>query len=121
LDHLSLPNAVYYRLKIVKINGGVSYSQVIRIPIGSSLTKLSIIPNPVHDIMQMAINVSSNGSVDVHMFDMSGKIVRRMKANVQSGVNVISFDQLSRLQQGMYVVAVYTGDEVLRQTIVLVK
>jgi len=71
--------------------------------------------------MQMAINVSSNGSVDVHMFDMSGKIVRRMKANVQSGVNVISFDQLSRLQQGMYVVAVYTGDEVLRQTIVLVK
>jgi hypothetical protein len=121
LDHLSLPNAVYYRLKIVKINGGVSYSQVIRIPIGSSLTKLSILPNPVHDIMQMAVNVSNDGSVDIHMFDMSGKVVRRMRANVQRGVNVISFDQLSKLQEGMYVVAVYTGGEVLRDKIVLVK
>ena len=95
---------------------------MIRIPYGSSsLTKLSIIPNPVHDMMQLAINVGNSGSIDVHIFDMSGKIVRRMKANVQSGTNVISFDQLSKLQEGMYLVVVYTGGEILRQKIVLVK
>jgi hypothetical protein len=122
LEHLSLPNAIYYRLKIVKTNGGVSYSQVIRIPYGSSsLTKLSITPNPVHDMMQLAINAGNNGSIDVHIFDMSGKIVRRMKANVQSGINVISFDQLSKLQEGMYLVLVYAGGEIFRQKIVLVK
>jgi len=85
------------------------------------LTKLSITPNPVHDMMQVAINAGNNGSIDVHIFDMSGKIVRRMKANVQSGINVISFDQLSKLQEGMYVVVVNTGGEILRQKIVLVK
>jgi hypothetical protein len=121
LEHLSLPNAVYYRLKITKTNGGVSYSQVIRIPFGSSFTKLSIIPNPVHDIMQLAINSGYNGSMEINIFDMSGKAVRSMKANVQSGINVISFDQLSRLQEGMYVVVVNTGGEILRQKIVLVK
>jgi len=121
LEHLSLPNAIYYRLKITKTNGGVSYSQVIRIPYGSSLTKLSIIPNPVHDVMQLAINAGSNGTMDVHIFDMSGKAVHRMKATVQSGINVISFDQLSKLQEGMYIVVVYTGGDVFRQKIVLAK
>jgi hypothetical protein len=121
LDHLSLTNAVYYRLKIVKANGSVSYSQVIRLPYGSSLTKLSILPNPVHDVMQVAINAGSSGSIAVHIFDMSGKVVRQIKANVQGGTNVISFDQLSKLQEGMYVVVVYTGGEILRQKIVLVK
>jgi hypothetical protein len=52
---------------------------------------------------------------------MSGKIVRKMKANVQSGINVISFDQLSNLQEGMYVVVVNAGGEILRQKILLVK
>jgi hypothetical protein len=105
----------------VKTNGGVSYSQVIRIPYGSSLTKLTIVPNPVHDMMQMAVNAGTTGSIDVHIFDMSGKIVRKMKANVQSGINVISFDQLSNLQEGMYVVVVNAGGEILRQKILLVK
>src|SRR4029079_16032425 len=109
LEHLSLSNAVYYRLKITKTNGGVSYSQVIRIPYGSSVTKLSILPNPVHDVMQLAINAGSSGSMEVHIFDMAGKVVRQIKANVQGGTNVISFDQLSKLQEGMYVVVVYTG------------
>ena len=121
LQHLTLPNAIYYRLRIVKKSGAVSYSQVIRIPYGSSFTKLSIAPNPVHDMMQIAIDAGSNGSMDIHIFDMSGKIVRRMSANVQSGINVISFDQLSKLQEGMYIVVVNTGGETLRQKIVLVK
>ena len=121
LEHLSLPNAIYYRLRIIKTSGGVSYSQVIRIPYGSSFTKLSITPNPVHDVMQLAISASSNGSMEIHIFDMSGKVVRKMNANVQSGINVISFDQLSRLQQGTYIAVVYTGGEILRQKIVLVK
>ena len=121
LEHLSLPNAIYYRLKIVKTNGGVSYSQVIRLPYGKSLTKFSIIPNPVRDVMQVAINSANDGSIDLRIFDMAGKIVRSLKANVQSGTNVISFDELSKLQEGMYVVVVYTGEEVLRQKIVLVK
>jgi hypothetical protein len=94
---------------------------VIRIPYGLSFTKLSIIPNPVHDIMQLAVNAVSNGSMEIHIFNMSGKVVRRMNANVQSGINVISFDQLSKLQEGMYVVVVNTGVEILRQKIVLVK
>jgi hypothetical protein len=69
----------------------------------------------------MAVNAGTTGSIDVHIFDMSGKIVRKMKANVQSGINVISFDQLSNLQEGMYVVVVNAGSEILRQKIVLVK
>ena len=121
LQHLTLPNAIYYRLRIIKKSGAVSYSQVIRIPYGSSFTKLSIVPNPVHDMMQIAIDAGGSGSMDIHIFDMSGKIVRRMSANVQSGINVISFDQLSKLQEGMYIVLVNVGGETLRQKIVLVK
>ena len=72
-------------------------------------------------MMQIAIDAGGSGSMDIHIFDMSGKIVRRMSANVQSGINVISFDQLSKLQEGMYIVLVNVGGETLRQKIVLVK
>ena len=47
--------------------------------------------------------------------------MRKIKTNLQVGTNVISIDQLSELQSGMYVVAIYTEGEIFRQKIVLIK
>jgi hypothetical protein len=121
LTHLSIQPALYYRLKIKKTNGNISYSKVIRIPYGSFVTKISIIPNPVHDMMQVTINANNNNLMEAYIYDMSGKAVRKIKTNLQVGTNVISIDQLSELQSGMYVVAIYTEGEIFRQKIVLIK
>ena len=121
LTHLSMQPALYYRLKIKKTNGNISYSKVIRIPYGTLVTKISIIPNPVHDMMQVTINANGDNLMEAYIYDMSGKAMRKIKTNLQVGTNVISIDQLSELQSGMYVVAIYTEGEIFRQKIVLVK
>src|SRR6266496_1314643 len=121
LTHLSMQPALYYRLKIKKTNGNISYSKVIRIPYGTLVTKISIIPNPVHDMMQVTINANGDNLMEAYIYDMSGKAMRKIKTNLQVGTNVISIDQLSELQSGMYVVAIYTEGEILRQKIGLIK
>jgi hypothetical protein len=52
---------------------------------------------------------------------MSGKMVRKTKSDLQVGVNVIGVDNLSSLQNGMYLVVISTGKEIFRQKVVLAK
>jgi hypothetical protein len=110
---------VYYRLKIKKKNGSISYSKIISLPLGTALTKVSVAPNPVHDMMNVTINASSNNLMNLYIYDISGKVVRKMQTNLQTGTNVISVNNLSELQSGMYLVIVSTAGETFRQKIVL--
>jgi hypothetical protein len=121
LSQVPVQSAVYYRLKLNKASGGFNYSRIIRIPYGFVLTKLSIAPNPVHDMMQINLNSLYSGTMQLYLYDMSGKVVRQLKGDLQAGVNVIGIDNLSSLQNGMYLVVISTGQEILRQKVVLAK
>lgn len=113
--------AVYYRLKMKNTSGGISYSKIIRIPFGVLIKTMSIAPNPVHDMMQVTVNTTRNDVMSLYIYDMSGKAVRRILTDLQPGVNVVSVDNLSSMQRGMYVVVASIGGETLRQKIVLSK
>ena len=121
LSHLSIQPAIYYRLKIRKTSGAISYSKVIRIPYGLTVGKISVSPNPVHDMMQVTIQASKTNAMELFMYDMSGKIIRKMQTDLQAGTNVMTVDQLSRFQRGMYFVVIYTEGEVFREKIVIAK
>ena len=121
LSHFSVPPAVFYRLKMKKTNGAISYSKTIRIPYGFMLSRISIAPNPVRDMMQISFNSLNNGVMQMYLYDMSGKAVRTLKSDLQVGVNVIGVDNLSTLQNGMYLVVISTGNEIFRQKVVLAK
>ncbi|TMI94835.1 MAG: T9SS type A sorting domain-containing protein [Bacteroidetes bacterium] len=121
LSSMPVKPAVYYRLKLTKANGGISYSKIIRIPYGFIVTRVSIAPNPVHDMMQVSFNSLNNGIMELYLYDMSGKVVRKMRTDMQAGVNVVGIDNLSSLQNGMYLVVISTGKEIFRQKVVLAK
>jgi hypothetical protein len=82
---------------------------------------MSIAPNPVRDMMQVTVTTTRNDLMDLCIFDLSGKVVRRIKTDLQPGVNVISVDNLSTMQRGMYVVVASIGEQKLREKIVLSK
>ena len=121
ISHFPVQPAVYYRLKMTKANGGIAYSKTIRIPYGFMLSRLSIAPNPVRDMMQITFNSLDNGAVQLYLYDMSGKVVRTLRSDLQAGVNVIGVDNLSSLQNGMYLIVISTGTEIFRQKVVLAK
>jgi len=121
LSHVTVAPAVYYRLKLKNTNGGTSYSKIIRIPFGLLIKTMSIAPNPVLDMMQVTVTTTRNDLMDLCIYDLSGKVVRRIKTDLQPGVNVISVDNLSTMQRGMYVVVASIGEQKLREKIVLSK
>jgi hypothetical protein len=121
LSHVPISPAVYYRLKLKKTDGGTSYSKIIRIPFGSLIKTMSIAPNPVHDMMQVTISTTRKDLMELYIYDMSGKAMRKIKTDLQPGVNVISVDNLSLMQRGMYLVVVSAGSEIFREKIVLAK
>ena len=119
LNNVNITPAVYYRLKMKKTTGGTSYSKIIRIPFGSLVKTVSVAPNPVHDMMQVTVNTTRTDLMDLYIYDMSGKAMRRIRTDVQPGTNVIAVDNLSTMQRGMYLVVVSVGGEMFREKIIL--
>ena len=120
LSELTSRQFVYYRLKLKKANGSTSYSMIIRLPITTAQKRtVTIAPNPVKDMLQIMITTNYKEPLELIIYDMSGKIVRKMTSELAQGSNVIGVDNFTNWQKGMYLVVAKIGDTVYRQKIVL--
>ena len=108
----------YYRLKQVDMQGTISYSRVIRIirPVESMLT--AIFENPVHDILKANLETTEPGQAQLHIVDVSGKIMLKEFTKLQKGYNSYQ-SNLSKLSPGTYYLVI-TRDG-LRKTFPFIK
>ena len=103
---------VMYRLKMIDKNREVDYSRILIFQLKSaSSTNIKIIGNPVNDKLTFSYTSPATQSVDVKIYDMSGRIVLKNKVNSLEGSNVISLPLSSTLTTGMYIVEVNNGTE----------
>ena len=103
---------VMYRLKMIDKNREVDYSRILIFQLKSTITNnIKIIGNPVNDKLTISYTSSATQSVDVKVYDMSGKVVLKNKVNSLEGSNVISLPLSSTFKAGMYVVEVSNGTE----------
>ena len=103
---------VMYRLKMIDKNREVDYSRILIFQLKSSTTNnIKIIGNPVNDKLTFSYFSSSTQSLDVKIFDVSGRVVLKNKVNGMEGSNVISLPLNSTFKAGMYVVEVNNGTE----------
>ena len=110
---------IHYRIKLVNINTVISYSNIINIRLaGTEETKVSIVPNPVKDMMQLQILSKSSSTIRLVIFDQSGKLISSRKFE-QKGRSVITLDDLANQSQGVYFALIYIGDKIFRQKLLL--
>ena len=103
---------VMYRLKMIDKNREIDYSRILIFQLKSTITNnIKIIGNPVNDKLTISYTSSATQSVDVKVYDMSGKVVLKNKVNSLEGSNVISLPLSSTFKAGMYVVEVSNGTE----------
>ena len=103
---------VMYRLKMIDKNREVDYSRILIFQLKSTITNnIKIIGNPVNDKLTFSYTSSSTQSVDVKIYDVSGRVVLRNKVNSLEGSNVMSLPLSSTFKAGMYVVEVNNGIE----------
>jgi len=112
---------VYYRLKMFDRNLVVTYSKILAFQTKSVKgdNGIKILSNPTTDKLTMSFNSTATQTVQIKMFDLSGRMQMNQRINAYQGSNLISLPISSSVTPGMYIIELSTGSE--RQSTKLVK
>jgi len=101
-------------------NQVVTYSKILVFLTKTAASSgIKIITNPITDKLTLSYSSASNQSVEIKVYDLSGRIQLSQRMNAYEGSNLISLTISSAFKTGMYVVELNNGAE--RQTAKFVK
>lgn len=115
-DNISSINdaVVYYRLKMVDVDGKFTYSNVIMVrKEKKAISGISLSPNPVISSANATVRFDASRAavVNLRIVDMAGRQVLAQQNNVSEGTNSIQVNNLNRLQPGLYIIQLVNGNE----------
>ncbi len=92
---------LYYRLKILDINGLYKYSDIVKISLPVAKAVISIAPNPVFSVLKGNILSPVAGNVVLRIFDNAGRIILQTSLFVKKGDNSLN-ENINQLASGGY-------------------
>lgn len=111
-------NEAYYRVKLVRKNGTVSYSNVLSLKM-AAISGLQLAPTLVRTDLQVRFNNVRQQDVQIRVVNMAGQVVNVQKQNVGSGNISLNLGGFERLPNGTYTVQVFAGTSVQQGKIVV--
>ncbi|MES1223724.1 MAG: T9SS type A sorting domain-containing protein, partial [Bacteroidota bacterium] len=103
-------SVIYYRLKMVDIDGAYKYSNVVTITIPFITGRVAVFPNPANDEVSVSVSAPVDGKAQWKLVDNTGRVVMHSKVQLKEGNNGFSID-ISKLSTGLYYLQV-TGAEI---------
>lgn len=101
---------IYYRLKVVDLDGAKSYSPISVIKLKSSELSVYIIPNPVSDVLNVEVNCAQNNPGEILIADASGNTIKHFFVNFQKGQNEKKID-MSAFSNGVFLVKIKSDQD----------
>jgi trimeric autotransporter adhesin len=101
---------IYYRLKMVDIDGASAYSTIVPIALGNIVGKLSVYPNPVQDAVTTEVVAVNSGPANWQIVDNNGRVLLQNKIMLIKGKNSFNIN-LQSLSAGVYYLKV-TGQDI---------
>jgi hypothetical protein len=95
----------YYRIKSVKLNNGIVYSNIAAISLTRNGSPTSIFPNPVLTDAVLKITSVSKENIQIDIYDPQGKRISGLNTAVRTGVNNIRMD-MTGLPDGYYIIRI---------------
>jgi len=115
-------DVVYYRVKIVDINGKPQYSKIIAIQVsGYAKAGFKLMPNPVRNEAQLLITATQNTKAVISIHSMAGAKLRSVDMYLQQGAALIELESFQHWQRGVYIIKVEMEDRVFTEKMILVK
>jgi hypothetical protein len=111
-------SVIYYRLKIVDIDGKFTYSKTVAVRLGEPLTKISVYPNPASDFAVLNLYSDKQSVAVMKLIDDAGKQLMYKSFTVNTGNNSLMIDQLSTLPKGIYIVQVIFNNSLYNQKLI---
>lgn len=99
-----------YRIKVIRLNGAISYSNTVTINNNSKgLLITSIAPNPVQDKTTLTISATRPGTVLFQVYNMNGVVVKTWNSFLTEG-NTVTLVDMSNLSSGVYYIAAFADE-----------
>ncbi|MEO7309517.1 MAG: hypothetical protein ABIX01_03905 [Chitinophagaceae bacterium] len=120
VDTHPLKGTNYYRLKMIDVDGKLSYSAVIAIINGDKGFEIvGLYPTIVNSSAFLSISTSKSGKIQTVITDLSGRTIRSATVTVNAGSNLVPVES-NTLAAGAYQLTIY-ADGVLAGTVRFVK
>lgn len=111
---------VFYRLCATNLEGKTEYSSIISVKLnGSAKNEMNIYPSLIQTSATVAVDISEKTEGTVLISDLSGRIVKQQKVNLQAGSNSIAVDGFDNFAKGNYIVALRTPAVVYSRKVVV--
>ncbi len=101
VDPAPLKGRNYYRLKMINIDGKISYSPIVAINGSKGLDFVGLYPSLVSAKTSLSISADKNGTIEIIITDMAGRIVKRAKSPITAGASLVDID-CANLAPGVY-------------------
>jgi hypothetical protein len=94
---------VYYRLKMIDLDGSDTYSKVASVYNTPPSMVTAISPNPFTDAINISVKLDRPQQLHLRLLDFTGKEMLAVLFNGQKGMNMVQIPQLGRLAGGLYI------------------
>jgi len=96
------PGKNYYQLKMIDLDGAITYSPVLNIECERLSDKISVWPNPFSQSIQVSIESITKGSATIALYDAMGQLLLQKRVQFQEGNNMINLDGKESFPTGTY-------------------
>jgi hypothetical protein len=114
-DMLPARGTNYYRLRIIDNDYSYKFSTIKNIQNIAS-AEVIMYPNPVQNILNIAVEADANEVAAVTIIDATGKVLINNKVNVKAGSNYFNIP-LNELAKGNYVVSIKLNNQTVTKKI----
>lgn len=102
---------IYYRIKQVDVDGTSSYSKTVALRSGNArINNYAVYPNPFVSNIKVQIDAKEKEDLMIRINNLTGQTLITKRITVQAGNNIVVFDNLQQLQNGLYMLEVVTKD-----------
>lgn len=109
---------VYYRLKMIDIDGKFTYSNIIVVRLNNNFSNALVYPNPTKGALTIKLSAALESNSILQVTDMIGRKVQQQ--NIPAGQLSISLD-VNVLPEGRYFIKIYNGSQLINQSFVIIK
>ena len=117
-SRLPVRQIIYYRLKMLDIDGKFTYSKTVAIKLENHFNYVQLYPNPTHDILNIRLFEQLGSNSTIQVTDITGRIVKQEIA--RSGTVGISLS-VSSLPEGRYFIKIFNAKQLINESFIILK
>lgn len=110
---------VYYRLRIVDLDGKSTYTQILPLRLDGSviLSSVKAYPNPFTSNIKLQVQSTTEESSTIRLISMNGQEAVKRVVTLMPGDNIVIIKDLDSVVPGVYILELRKGDDVFTQKI----